>query len=114
MLGEHRYYIQDRSQLMNIFDFDSSLSDSHFNALRILKYLITKSNTKTKIGHGYVLIDNILKEAERVMITNIVIKDTLVRLSSYNLVEYDNQSKNDIEHAAYVKITPAGNYILKI
>jgi hypothetical protein len=41
-----------------------------------------------------------------------VIVDSLLRLSYYNLVEYDNQSTTDIDTAAYVKLTPAGKYYL--
>lgn len=113
ILGEYRYYIQERSQLMNVFDFDPSLTDSHFHILRILKCLLERSNKKSPIGRGYVLIDDLLREGEMVSISQDVIKDSLLRASTYNLVEYDNQSRVDIENAAYVKITPAGSYYLQ-
>lgn len=110
ILGEYRYYIQERSQIMNLFDFDSSLTDSHFNILRILKFLLDRSNKRSPIGRGYVDIIDILNEAERIWISPDAIKDLLLRLSNFNLVEYDNQSKSDLENASYVKITPSGSY----
>lgn len=112
ILGEYRYYLQDRSNVINVFDFDSSLTDSHSNILRILNYLQERYNKKSRIGRGYVLIDDLFLAAENITIHRDVIKDCLKSLSSFNLVEYDNQSKTDIENASFVKITAAGRYYL--
>lgn len=112
ILGEYKYYLQNRSSVMNIFDFDTSLTDSHYNLLRILKYLINRFNKRSTIGRGYVSIQELVSAAAGVFLKNEVIRDSLLRLSSFNLVEYDNQSKTDLDSAAYVKITPAGKYYL--
>lgn len=112
VLGEYKYYLQDRSSIINVFDFDFSLTDSLSNIMRILYYLHERSNKKSQIGRGYVLIDDIFSTAENISIHRDVIKDSLTRLSSFNLVEYDNQSKTDVESAAYAKITAAGRYYL--
>lgn len=112
ILGEYMYYSQDRSHLMNIFDFDPSIGDSHFNNLRILQCLLDRYNKKSPIGRGYVEIDELIRIGEDVSIRREVILDSLLRMSGFNLVEYDNQSKTDIESAAYAKITPAGKYYL--
>lgn len=110
MLGEYRFYSQDRSHIMNVFDFDNSITDSPFNLLRILKYLEYRSNKRSKIGSGYVLIDELISIFESVSIKRDVVIDSLLRLSGFNLVEYDNQSKTDIKNATYVKITASGKY----
>jgi hypothetical protein len=113
MLGEYRYYTQSRSHIMNLYDFDTSISDSHFNLLRILHYLLKRTNVGSRIGRGYVDISDLVNVASSAFIKKEVIKDSLLRLSRFNLVEYDNQSKTEISTAAFVKITAAGQYYLK-
>ena len=112
ILGEHKYYSQDKSQLMNVFDFDTSLTDSHSGCLRVLRYLLNRNNKKSLIGRGYVAINELIASGEEVSIRRGVIYDLLLRLSHFNLVEFDNQSKTDVSGASYVKITHAGRYYL--
>lgn len=112
MLGEHRYYSQERSHLINIFDFDTSISDSHFNNLRIIKYLLNNNNKRSPIGRGYVSIEELISKAELTGIRRDVIYDSLLRLASWRLIEFDNQSKKDVLNASYAKITNAGEYYL--
>lgn len=112
MLGEHKYYSQDRSQIMNLFDYDSSITDSPFNLLRILEYLLTVANKRSEIGRGYVKIDDVISVFDEISISRPIVIDSLLRLSSFNLVEYDNQSRTDIASASYAKLTAAGNYYL--
>jgi hypothetical protein len=97
---------------MNLFDFDTSICDSHFVSLRILQYLLNRSNKTSRIGRGYIEINDLIIAAEDVSVQRSIIYDTLLRLSSFNLVEYDNQSRSDIKNASFVKITPAGKYYL--
>ena len=47
------------------------------------------------------------------LINRDAIIDSLLRLSKFNLVEYDNLSRENIKTASYVKITAAGKYYLK-
>lgn len=112
MLGEHRYYSQERSHLMNLFDFDTSLTDSHYNILRVLEYLLNRNNRKSPIGRGYISIDALISAGEEAAIRREALCDSLLRLSQFSLVEFDNQSKTDLAKASYVKITHAGKYYL--
>lgn len=112
MFGEFKYYSQERSHIMNLFDFDPSITDSCFNLLKILKFLLYRSNKRSSIGRGYVEIDELIEIFESVSIKKEVVIDSLLRLSTFNLCEYDNQSKTGIKNANYVKITAAGKYYL--
>lgn len=112
ILGEYRFYKSERSHIANVFDFDQSLSDSHFNQLRILKYLHSMENTSTPIGRGYVSIDDIVKIADEVFISKKVIIDNLLRLVKFNLIAFDNQSNINIESASYVTLTHSGRIYL--
>jgi hypothetical protein len=38
----------------------------------------------------------------------------MIRLSGFNLIEYDNQSRTNIENATYVKLTAAGKYYYEV
>lgn len=113
ILGEHKFYCQDRSNIVNLFDFDTSITDSHFNLLRVLKFLHDRENKRSNIGRGYVLINDIIIKSEEVSIRREVIYDSLLRLSKYCLIECDNQSTTNLKNASYVKITPAGKYYLE-
>ena len=112
MLGEHRYYSQERSHLINIFDFDTSISDSHFNNLRIIIYLLHNNNKRSPIGRGYISIEELINQAELTGIRRDVIYDCLLRLANWRLIEFDTQSKKDVRNASYAKITNAGEYYL--
>ncbi len=112
MLGEHRYYMQDRSQIANLFDIDTTLTESHFLLLKILDFLKQRINKKSNIGRGYIEIDILISEADTVFISRDAILDSLLKLANFNLVEFDNQSKKDVRNATYVKITHSGIYYL--
>ncbi|MFH2124215.1 MAG: hypothetical protein ABIJ50_12135 [Pseudomonadota bacterium] len=112
MFGEYKYYSQDRSHIMNLFDFDPSITDSCFNLLKILNFLLYRSNKRSSIGRGYVEINELIDIFESVSIKREVVIDSLIRLSTFNLCEYDNQSKTGIKNASYVKLTAAGKYYL--
>ncbi len=113
ILGEHRYYRGERSHVMNLFDFDPAIGGSHFQALRLLSYLEARKDASSPIARGYVDLNKLFNAAEEVAIRRSVIKDTLLRLSEFRLIEYDNYSRTNIDAAAFVTVTPAGVYYLR-
>lgn len=113
MLGEYRYFSQERSQIMNLFDFDQSITDSCFNNLRILDFLLYIENKQSPIGRGYIEISELITTSEKVSIKKEAILDSLLRLSTFNLVEYDNLSRTNLKDASFVRITSSGKYYLK-
>ena len=82
--------------------------------MRILRYLLNNANKKSPIGRGYVEIGKIIEVFESVSIRKNVVIDTLVRLSGFNLIEYDNQSRTNIDNATYAKLTAAGKYYYEV
>lgn len=112
MLGENRYYSSERSHIGNLFDFDTSLGDSHFNQLRVLRILEDKANVKSRLGRGYFEIEELLSLFSAVSIDRKIIHDSLNRLALYNLVYFDNQSKTGLNSASFAKISPAGRFYL--
>ncbi len=110
ILGEHRYYRSERSHVINLYDFDPTIGGSHFHALRLLSFLAARKDASSPMGRGYVDLNRLFLAAEEVAIRRTVVRDTLLRLSEFRLIEYDNYSRKDIDGAAYVTITPAGLY----
>lgn len=113
ILGEHRFYSQERSKVINLYDFDTAITDSHFNLLRILRYLNDRNNAQSDVGRGYVMISELISIAETVSIRKNVIYDSLLHLCKFHLVELNNLSKVNITTATYIKITHGGKYYLE-
>lgn len=113
MLGDSRYYRSANSPVMNVFDINPSLTFSHFLHLHILSYLDKHKNHFSTLDTGYVEIDDIIFEAERVLISQKAIGGSLSTLAYYGLVEFDNQSKKGYNTATHVRITATGEYYLE-
>jgi intein/homing endonuclease len=112
ILGEHKYYSQERSGILNIFDFDYSKADSHFMKLRILKYLYDRLSKDSIMGKGYIEIDEIISVGAMASIQKEGIMDSITMLLKYNLIESDNLSREELKTATYLRITNAGKYYL--
>jgi len=112
MLGDSRYYRSTRSNVMNIFDVNLGVTDSYFLHLHLLSYLKDQVNCFSTLDTGYVEIDNILFEAEKILISQNAIEEALSDLAHFGLIEFDNQSKVGYKTATHVRITPTGEYYL--
>jgi len=112
MLGERRYYDHEKSSILNLFDFDTAISDSHLNSFRVLSYLNDRINSYSRIGAGFVDLNDLLNEAGTVGIGKDAIYDVLKRLVEFGLVELDNLSKDNLRSAAYAKITHSGRFYI--
>jgi len=112
ILEHSRLYSSSRSKVMNLFDVDPEHTNSHFLHLRILNYLYSRVSYQPTEGRGFVEIDSIIREAERMMINRTAIAGSLIELARFGLVEFENQSKQGYDKATYVRITNTGIYYL--
>jgi len=113
ILEHSRLYSSSRSRIMNVFYVNPQHTNSHFLHLRILDYLHNRLSYEPLQGRGYVEIDSIISEAERMAINRGAIEDSLVRMAFFGLVEFENQSKQGYNTATYVRITNTGIYYLE-
>jgi len=113
ILGYSIVYASSRSRIMNLFDVNPQHTNSHFLHLRILNYLRNRLSYEPIQGRGYVEIDGIIREAERMSINKGAIKDSLIKMAFFGLVEFENQSKHGYKTATYVRITNTGTYYLE-
>jgi hypothetical protein len=113
ILEHSRLYSSSRSRIMNVFNFDSETSNSHFLNLRILNYLGNRLTNEPPEGRGFVGIDSIIEEGSRVGIHKNAIGSSLRALAMFGLVQFENQAKDGYERAVYVRITNTGLYYLE-
>lgn len=109
-LGEFRYYKENRSFIINIFDIQPEHNSSHFTGLRLLKYLAENKNLSSPEGLGFVNLNTVLIIFEDIFHNaNDVIK-TILKFISLNrqLVELDTRMTESIEGSSYIRITPSG------
>jgi len=109
-LGEYRYYSQEHSQVMNVFDFNSEYSNSHFLCLKILSYAKDHMNNDSEIGRGYVSINMVRGLAADVHINTRAVEDSLLRLARFGLIVLDTRSPETLDDASFFKITECGAY----
>lgn len=112
MFGEYKYYSEDRSYLMNVFDFNTEYSKDHFLNLKILKFAEDHLTNVTVIGRGFVEINELMKEASNLLISPKAIEDSLIRMSKRNLIVLDTRARGTIENASFFRITECGSYYL--
>lgn len=113
ILEHSRLYSSSRSRIMNLFDVNSKHTNSHFLHLRILNYLYNRLSYQPPPGRGFVEIDGIIQEGERMLINRSAIADSLRNMALFGLVQFENQSKEGYETATWVRITNTGIYYLK-
>jgi hypothetical protein len=112
MLGDFRYYRGERSDVLNVFDLNPTISNIQFLFLHILSYLRDQVNCISDLDTGYVPIGDLISEGEKVSISQKAIGFCLKKLAFHRLVEFDNQSTEGYDSAHYVRITPTGEYYL--
>ena len=99
---------------MNLFDINIEYTNSHFLHLKILKYASERLQYETDMGRGYVPINILKQEAEKVQTIEEAIDDSLRKLAKFNLIMFENQSPVGLETASYFKITTNGVYYLNV
>jgi hypothetical protein len=109
-LGEFRYYKENRSFIINIYDIKSEASSSHFTGLRLLKYLEENKNISSPEGIGFVELNTVLRTFEDIFHNENDVIKTILKFIGLNrqLVELDTRMTESIEGSSYVRITPAG------
>jgi hypothetical protein len=112
ILGDSKYYIGDKSFIMNLFEVNLPYSESHFLNLRILNYAHMYKSNDSPVGRGFIEINRIKNEVEDLFINPKALEESLLRLAKYDLIIFENQSKTNISDASYFCITSTGIYYL--
>jgi len=113
-LGNYRYYSKNSSYLMNIFDFNQDLCQSHFLKLKILNYAEDQTAVNSPYGGGYVSINRLAEEAADIVVSREAIEEALVELANYGLIVLNTRSTADLTGASHFKITDCGTFFLHL
>lgn len=114
VLNNLRYYSQEPSYLMNLFDFNTQILSSHFLKLRILRYAEELLGNDSIYGKGFVSINQLRKDAEDICVSPEAIEDALIKMAEYGLILLNTRSRESLENASHFKLTECGNYYLNV
>jgi hypothetical protein len=110
MLAERRYYKDESSQILNVFDCGAERNSSHFTALRIIRALGERRGESTREGQGFVEIAKVVSMSEDLFDNREDVVRTLNRLVVRQLIEANTKSTDSIAGASHIRITSAGWY----
>lgn len=110
MLAERRYYTDEASYIMNIFDCGAERNSSHFTNLRMLHALALRRGEATREGLGYVDVSKLVSMSEDVFDNREDVLRSLDRLVGRQLIEANTRSTDTVAGASHVRITSAGWY----
>lgn len=113
MLGERRYYKDDASSIMNLFDCGAERNSSHFTSLRVIRALLLRRGESTREGQGFAEIGQLLSIGEDVFDNREDLLRCLTRLVARQLIETNTKSIDTIAGASHVRVTSAGWYYSK-
>jgi hypothetical protein len=113
MLGDRKYYKDEASPIMNLFDCGSDRNSSHFTCLRVLKALSLRRGESSREGQGYVSIGPFLSKSEDLFDNKQDFVRSLDRLLARQLVEANTKSTDSIVGASHIRLTSAGWYYIK-
>jgi hypothetical protein len=110
MLAARKYYKEEQSPILNVFDCGTYKNSSHFTALRILHLLLSYRAQASREGQGYIEISGVLSSFEDIFDNTEDFIVTLNRLLRAQLVEVNTRSTESITDASHVRVTSAGWY----
>jgi hypothetical protein len=93
MLGERRYYKDEASPILNVFDCGTQRNSSHFTALRLINILAQHRGEAEREGQGYVEIGRLIGTSEDIFDNREDTLRTLNRLVVRQLVEVNTKSR---------------------
>lgn len=114
VLNNLRYYSQEPSYLMNLFDFNTQILSSHFLKLRILEYAEELLGNDSIYGKGFVSINQLRKDARDIGISPEAVGDALIKMAEYGLILLNTRSRKNLDHASHFILTDCGNYYLNV
>lgn len=113
MLGDRKYYKESESPVMNLFDCGADRNSSHFTALRIVAFLLSRRGESSREGQGYCEVSTVVALFEDVFDNGEDVVRTLNRLVYRQLIEANTRSTDSITGASHVRVTSAGWYYSK-
>ena len=112
-LGERRYYDSSRSRITNLFSLEVDGFYSHFQKIRLLRYLMSVRQVDAVPTRGFVPVERLYQVFQGLISDEEGLRRLLDPLLSNRLVEAANGYRVTGEKADVVRTTSAGMYYLK-
>jgi hypothetical protein len=110
MLGDRRYYKEEHSPVMNLYNAGAEKNSSHFTHWRIIKMLYSRRGASSSEGNGYVPLSELISIFENVFNNRGDVIAALNRLVKRQLIEANTRSTESVAGASHVRATSAGWY----
>jgi len=86
MLGDRRYYNEDQSPIINLFNVGAQRNSSHFTGCRLIQVLLAHRSESSPEGRGYVSLHHLLTDFESRFDNRDDVLFTLTRLLNRHLL----------------------------
>ncbi|MDE1465734.1 ATP-binding protein [Spartinivicinus poritis] len=113
ILRDNEVYSESDCDTLNLFNTMGNSDISNCNIVAVLGNILYSKNSKSDIGIGYVLIEDIIRDCHSVGILPDTTTSILVNLNSRRLIETETTIKNEIKSSSYVRATISGNYYIE-
>ncbi|MDC3332875.1 ATP-binding protein [bacterium] len=112
ILRDHESYSEADGDILNIFNVSGETDASNFNRVAVLGRILSAVNTKSSVGSGYVLIDEVVNDCHAVGVMPETSLSILNILNRRRLVETEMTIKSDLTGSKYVRATSAGKFYI--
>lgn len=113
ILRDHEVYTESGCDIINIFNVTGTSDASNFNRITVLGKILKAKNTKTDVGNGYVLIEEVINDCHSVGILPETTTSVLTTLNARRMIETETTIKDEVATSKYVRATLSGNYYIE-
>ena len=112
VLRDHEVYTEESCDVLNLFAVTGTIDASNFNRIAVLGRILSSKNTKSEVGIGYSLIEDVVNDCHSVGILPETTFANLSFLTARRIIETETAIKDEISTSMYVRITSSGEYYL--
>ena len=112
-LGDRESFDEHRSDVVNIYAAEGSADGSNLNRLFTMGFLLRARNNVSEVGVGFVRLETLVDDLEKFGL----LRDTSLKIISFfnsrRLFETENQDREIVSNALYVRATAAAEFYVK-
>ncbi len=113
ILRDHEVYTEDSCDIFNIFALSGGIDASNFNRIAVLGRILAARHSKTAVGTGYVLIEEVVNDCHSVGLLPETTYSILSFLTVRRAIETETTIKGDIPSSKYIRATSSGEYYIR-
>ena len=113
LLGDREVYSETSSDIVNVFAVDGRADASNLNRIAVLGRVLKDKVRATPIGVGFLEVQELIEELERIGISHDTVRSILALLNTKRLIETEAQVRDSVGAATFIRATAAAQYYLK-